>query len=122
VGRQGERIRRTTFIPHGSGLLGRIVDEVVVMVSGLVDRGSDRGDGVALPDLRDRARRWGVGPTRPRHHGNAWGAVSLADGISGLLANPERLAKVAHTARVVAKQCTWGHRASQYQQLYEALR
>ena len=49
-------------------------------------------------------------------------AVSLADGISGLLANPERLAKVAHTARVVAKQCTWGHRASQYQQLYEALR
>lgn len=66
VGRQGERIRRTTFIPHGSGLLGRIVDEVVVMVSGLVDRGSDRGDGVALPDLRDRARRWGVGPTKAK--------------------------------------------------------
>lgn len=80
----------------GTGLLCRIC-------------GTERGAGA-----------WG--PPRPRHHGNAWGAVSLADGISGLLANPERLAKVAHTARVVAKQCTWGHRASQYQQLYEALR
>lgn len=36
AGRQGERIWRTTFIPHGAGLVGRLLDEVAVMVSGLI--------------------------------------------------------------------------------------